>query len=170
MAGPVNGGAVVPLTFARWSGISRLIAAVAVLALSVPVVAAGQQQKPLPVSMLQLIATPERYDGKQVSVVGFLVFGFEGDWLYLHKEDRDNDILANCIRVDRTKQMSRDLEKLDRNYVQIVGRFRQEVISSGFASQGHIVNVEKCELWSQPNHPRDQRLREMQGERPKENQ
>ena len=127
-----------------------------------------QQQQPLRVSLVQLIATPERYDGKLVSVVGFLAFGFEGDWLSLHKEDYDNGIGANAVRVDRTKQMLRDIEKLDRNYVLIIGVFRREETSFGFASIGHIVNTEKCELWSQPAHPRTERFREMQGQEPKQ--
>ena len=38
------------------------------------------------VSMVQLIATPEKFDGKFVRVHGFLNLGFEGDSLYLHRE------------------------------------------------------------------------------------
>lgn len=156
------------LTLLGWFRMPLVIGAAAVLAVSAPAIVAGQQQKPVRVSLVQLVATPERYDGKQVSVVGFLVFGFEGDGLYLHKEDYDNGIDANAVRVDRTQDMSRDLEKLNRNYVQIVGAFRQEGSPFGFASEGHIVNVQKCELWSQPDHPRAQRFREMQGEQPKQ--
>lgn len=37
--------------------------------------------------MIQLIATPERYDGKKVSVYGYLHLQFENTALYLSKED-----------------------------------------------------------------------------------
>ena len=156
------------VTLPGWFRMPSLIAVAAAMAVVASAHLAGQQQKPVRVSLVQLIATPERYDGKQVSVVGFLVFGFEGDWLCLHKEDYDNGIDANGVRIDRTKDMSRDLEKLHRNYVQIVGVFRQEASPFGFASQGHVVDVQKCELWSRPDHPRAQRNREMQGEQPEQ--
>ena len=145
-------------------GFCRVVGSIALIVVLTGGTCGAQQQQPLRVSLVQLIATPERYVGKQVSVVGFLVFGFEGDWLWLHKEDYDNGINANGVRVERTKDMARDLEKLHRNYVHVVGVFRQEAGLSGFASQGHIVDVQKCELWSQPEHPRAQRFREMQGE------
>src|ERR1043166_2183163 len=43
--------------------------------------AAGQNTNlaATPASMIQLIATPERFDNKQVSVIGFLNLEFEGD-------------------------------------------------------------------------------------------
>jgi hypothetical protein len=148
----------------------RILVASALAILFLPGLVRGQQQAPLHVSLVQLIATPERYDGKLVSVVGFLAFSFEGDWLSLHKEDHDNDIGANSLQVDRTKQMLRDIEKLDRNYVLIVGVFRREENSVGFKSHGHIVNTEKCELWSQPSHPRNVRIKEMETQEPKQEQ
>jgi hypothetical protein len=37
--------------------------------------------------MIQLIANPQAWDGKHVRVIGFLRLEFEGDALYLHRED-----------------------------------------------------------------------------------
>ena len=119
-------------------------------------------------SLVQLLATPEKYEGKQIRVIGFLVFGFEGDSLWLHREDYENGIDGNGVRVERTQEMARALDKLNRNYVEIVGLFQEEPMASGPGSVGHIVAVQKCDLWSQPAHPRAQRFREMQGEQPKE--
>jgi hypothetical protein len=156
------------LTSSWRRGLLRNVGAAALLSLTLPANTWSQQPKPVSVSLLQLIVNPDRYDGKLVSVVGFLAFGFEGDWLYLHKEDYAHGISADCVRVDRTKQMLRDIEQIDRNYVLIVGVFRREEGAFGFESLGHIVNIEQCKFWSQPAHPRTDRLREMQGERPKE--
>jgi len=156
------------MTLHAWSKVTPLIKVAAVVVTFTSFAMAAQQQKGLRVSIVQLVATPEKYDGNLVDVVGFLNFGFEGDWLFLHKEDYDNGIDANAVRVERTKDMMRDIEKVHRNYVHIVGVFRQEASNSGFASEGHIVDVQKCELWSQPEHPRAQRLREMQGDQPKQ--
>jgi hypothetical protein len=41
----------------------------------------------LDVSLIQLIANPESYDGKKVRIIGFLRLEFEGDALYLHQVD-----------------------------------------------------------------------------------
>jgi hypothetical protein len=37
------------------------------------------------VSLIQLIATPERYHGKFVEVIGYMNLEFEGNAIYLHK-------------------------------------------------------------------------------------
>ena len=39
------------------------------------------------VSMIQLIANPQVYDNKRVRITGFLHLEFEGDAIYLHRED-----------------------------------------------------------------------------------
>jgi hypothetical protein len=44
------------------------------------------------VSLVRLMATPEKYDGKAVQVVGFLRLEFEGNGLYLHQEDYEHGI------------------------------------------------------------------------------
>jgi hypothetical protein len=40
------------------------------------------------VSVVQLIANPQLFDGKKVRFVGFLRREFEGDAFYLHRVDR----------------------------------------------------------------------------------
>ncbi len=52
--------------------------------------------KPLPVSLIQLIATPDKFDGKLIHVFGLLAMSREGDLLYLDQADRDNVILSKC--------------------------------------------------------------------------
>jgi hypothetical protein len=128
----------------------------------------GQQRPAVSVSLIQLIATPERFDGKLVSVVGFLSFGgVEGDGLYLHKDDRDNGT-GNAVRIDRTKEMLRDRERLYDNYVVIVGVFRHEEKPAIYVSTGRITNIQRCAFISQPDHPMHERLKELQTHEPKD--
>src|SRR5947208_9935806 len=54
--------------------------------------------EPLYVSMLQLISTPEKFDGKLVSVIGYLRFELHGNLLFVHREDEENGILSNSDR------------------------------------------------------------------------
>src|SRR5580704_17864684 len=80
--------------------------------------------EPLKVSIIQLLATPERFEGKSVVVSGFLRIQQEADLLYLSKEDYDNVILSNALWIDVSRDMLKDREKIDLNYVRIVGTFR----------------------------------------------
>jgi hypothetical protein len=52
------------------------------------------------ISIIQLIANPEKYDGKRVRFIGYLILEFEGDAIYLHKEDYENSIVKNGLWVD----------------------------------------------------------------------
>jgi hypothetical protein len=60
------------------------------------------------VSILQLIANPQPYDGKRVRFIGFLRLEFEGDAIYLHREDYQHQISRNALWInlppDVTKQ------------------------------------------------------------------
>lgn len=49
------------------------------------------------VSLINLIATPERYHGKWVRVEGICNFEFEGNALYLSRDDRRHGFTKNAI-------------------------------------------------------------------------
>src|SRR5215471_15964166 len=69
------------------------------------------------VSMVQLIASPEKFDGKVVQVIGFLRLEFEGDVLYLHADDYKNRINKNGLWVSRNKTMTDSADQLNMHYV-----------------------------------------------------
>lgn len=52
------------------------------------------------VSIVNLIATPERYDGKVVRVDGVVILEFEGNAIYMTKADAENHISKNSIWLD----------------------------------------------------------------------
>ena len=83
-------------------------------------------EMPQDVSMVQLLSTPEKFDGKLVRVFGFLRLEFEGDALYFHREDDVQGLTRNGIWVDRTDAMERDANKLNSHYVLIEGVFDAE--------------------------------------------
>ena len=78
----------------------KLLAVICVITalLVVPV----QAQEPTNVTLVQLIANPEKFDAKLIRVIGFLRLEFEGNVLYLHREDYENAILGDGIWVDAT--------------------------------------------------------------------
>ena len=107
---------------------------------------------------MELIANPEKYDNKTVTVLGYLSFFHEkhrviAAFLYLHEEDAKN-LLPNEIVVVPSEQMLQDEEKIDRKYVILTGRFR--AVRAGGNSPpeiGVIEDVVDCTPWSDPRRP-----------------
>jgi hypothetical protein len=88
----------------------------------------GSQSDPAPsqthfVSLIQLIATPERYDGKVVKVAGFMHLEFEGDELFVSREDFDNRITKNGVWIVRNPNLVAHADELKDRYVVVVGTF-----------------------------------------------
>jgi hypothetical protein len=75
------------------------------------------------VSILQLIVTPERYDGKRVQVEGFLHLEFEGNALYLSENDYDHHLHKNALWVRRNSMINERFDKLNSRYVILIGTF-----------------------------------------------
>lgn len=115
------------------------------------------------VSLVQLITTPERFNGKKVVVTGFLELRHEESLLYLHEEDNAHGILENAIGVSTNRQIRNDKEILNLKYVRIVGYFRASDRQKSPFHSGTIGNIENCRLWSDPAHPMRERIKEMLG-------
>jgi hypothetical protein len=114
------------------------------------------QDRPLPVALVQLIANPEDFDGKVVTVRGYLLMiGGHGDigatFLNLSREDADN-MLGNAIVVVASDQMRRDEEKIDRMYITLTGHF-YAVPTANKSYIPTIKDVVSCAVWSDPNRP-----------------
>ena len=73
------------------------------------------------VSMIQLIANPEKYDGKYVRVMGFLRLEFEGNGLYLHREDYEESLYKNGVWVHVAEIVAN--RQFNMKYVLIEGTF-----------------------------------------------
>ncbi|HYJ07200.1 MAG TPA: hypothetical protein VEX43_18875 [Chthoniobacterales bacterium] len=99
------------------------------------------------VSMVQLIATPEKFDGKLVGVLGFLNLEFEGDALYLHREDLLQRLHKNAVWVDRTEAIERDTKKLNKHYVLIEGTFDARDHGHMGLFAGAIKDITRAETW-----------------------
>lgn len=105
------------------------------------------------VSVMELIATPDRFDGKLVWVTGFLDLNLEGDVLYLHREDYQNLLRQNAIWVDTTEEMGKNRAGLNTKYVRILGTFRAGPRGNDRTLVGGITQIKEAKLWSDPAHP-----------------
>ena len=63
------------------------------------------EEKPFPVSLIRVIANPEKFDGHRIRVIGVLDYGGGLDrsvCLYLSETDARNAVMPNCIYVDQS--------------------------------------------------------------------
>lgn len=114
------------------------------------------RERPVTLRLTELLANPEKFDGKLVTVRGFLlVSGGRHDmvsyFLCLSREDAEND-LGNSVLVVPNEPMQKDLEKIDRMYVILTGTVH------GFPQVGGsrdavIRDIKDYRVWSDPNHP-----------------
>lgn len=105
------------------------------------------------VSFIQLIATPERYHGKFVEVVGYMNLEFEGNAIYFHKEDFDHGLTKNGFWVEFSRDITKHkkLEGYSRQYVIIIGIFDMESKGHFGLFSGEIRDITRLDIW---NHKR----------------
>jgi len=111
-------------------------------------VTSTQAQEPTDVTLVQLIANPEKFDGRMIKVIGFFRFAFEGTVLYLHRQDYENAILGNGIWVDVTPGMVKQcVTTLHMNYAIFEGVFSARQRGHMNIWSGTIKQVRRAELW-----------------------
>ncbi len=112
------------------------------LALASPSRLAPLQQIPRnkDVSIIQLIANPEKFDGKPVLVTGFVHVEFEGTGVYLNKEDYRHGIEKNgpAIGVEQGGKFVISKKKYASKYCSIAGTFRANPNGSSSLWSGSI--------------------------------
>jgi hypothetical protein len=100
------------------------------------------------VSLISLISNPERYNGKVVRVKGFDNIEFEGDAIYLHKEDFDLGIDQNSIWLQVSKEDAAQphFQNCNRKYVLIEGTFDANNKGHNGRFNGAITKITRLEL------------------------
>ena len=97
-------------------------------------------------SIIQLIARPELYDGKPVRVMGYVHLEFEGNGIYVHKEDRDHLLFHNGLWVEFKIGFMPSAQCQDR-YVVLEGVFRASDRGHMGMWSGAIVDITRCDPW-----------------------
>lgn len=118
------------------------VAGLMLIAASV-VQAAPALRAPQDVSLIELIANPSRFDGKLVRVTGYLVREFEGDAIYLHRDDYDHAIRRNGLWVTFGKE-SPDLRCKTLRYASVQGRFNAKDRGHLGLWSGAIEGIASC--------------------------
>jgi hypothetical protein len=109
--------------------------------------------QPLQISIIQLIADPAAYNGKMVQVIGFLHLEFEGDALYLHREDFEMTLTRNSVWINRPRDLTKaQTEAINNHYVLCVGVFQADRNGHMGLFTGEIHQITHLELWPRWQH------------------
>jgi hypothetical protein len=111
---------------------------------------------PAIVSIVQLLAKPEAFDGKRIVVIGYLDLkspkqneaGFHGsDVLYLHQEDSINSLFKNGLAIVTKSEVMKNSARYNRQYVSIRGTFDAKKLGYMNLYSGTISEIEGIILW-----------------------
>ena len=100
------------------------------------------------VSMINLIAAPDKFHNKTVILEGFLVLEFEGDAIYLSEEDAKHAISKNGIWLSIDyKNENKILEyyKHNKSYVLVEGIFDAKSLGHGALFSGTLKEISRIE-------------------------
>jgi hypothetical protein len=104
-------------------------------------------------TMLELIVNREDYDGKKVSVIGYVHNQFEDSTISLHREDYLHET-GNEFWIDLPKEIGFE-NKVDA-YVRVEGTFKAGRQGHMGMFRGAITNTTKFEIWSRLEKSRRQ--------------
>ena len=95
------------------------------------------------VSIIKLISTPEKYNGKEIEVRGFLNLEFEGTAIFLHKEDSEKFLSENGVWLELSRKFIMKLESsgMNQKYVRVRGIFDFNNRGHESAYSGGIRNI-----------------------------
>jgi hypothetical protein len=114
-------------------------------------IAHAASQAPV-VAMSELIAEPQRFEGQQIRVVGFLRLEFEKNGLYLAREDYNNTVTEHALWLDLKNAQLRSSSKLNHGHVIIEGRFGSPEKARNGKWGGALMQVSSLRMWRKPRH------------------
>lgn len=111
------------------------------LSLSLLACAVSAENKPArrDVSIISVLANPERYDGTEVTLRGFLVEGMEYEnVLFLDKNAYENELFDRSIGISYDAESDGLVAKHKCSYVQVTGHYS---FKGGVVGVGQLVSV-----------------------------
>lgn len=106
--------------------------------------------QPLDVSLISLIARPSEFDGKLVRVIGFARLEFEGNAIYLHREDYLQGITRNGLWLDVRSASKKSATRVSDGYVIVEGVFSMKDQGHLGLWSGSIQKITRMDPWAAP--------------------
>lgn len=106
------------------------------------------------ISLIALIANPEKYAGKKIRVKGFIHLEFEANELFVNKEDYTEGISKNAICIDYHKVDVPLYRKFSDHYVIVEGIFSSKMLGHDAANSGAIRQIARMDFLNSRNSRR----------------
>jgi hypothetical protein len=111
----------------------------------------GASGEPIHVSLINIIASPDDFHGKIVRVTGVSVIEFEGNSLYLSREDVLNGVTKNAVwlapNYNALKITEENLAENNGQYALIEGTFNKNNHGHMSLCSGAIENITRFQPW-----------------------
>jgi len=104
-------------------------------------------EEPRDVSLVQLIANPDSFDGRPIRVVGYLTIEFENTELYLHREDAEQALYKNGVWADLGRAETKKYSTMNKKYVVVEGVFDSKQLGHMGSTSGTIAKIHRLEVW-----------------------
>jgi len=104
------------------------------------------------VSMIQLLSDPEKFNGKRIQVVGFVHLEFEGNAIYLNRDDFLYGIEKNALWLSIQDPIS-DFRELNDSYVLVEGTFNADEKGHVRMWSGSLEKITKLKRWAKVKTP-----------------
>jgi hypothetical protein len=99
-------------------------------------------------SIVELIANPLKYDNKRVRIIGFVRLEFEGNAIYLHREDFLHGISENSVWVNVPKAITKEqMTEVNEKYVICEGVFHASSHGHMGMFSGELSDINRLEPW-----------------------
>lgn len=116
-----------PKNYSLKNGIAMMFRSIALVTISISICSQGSMAQDkdasISLSIVSLLANPEKYNGKRVRVVGYVKIEEEATAIYFHKEDRLHSIYKNGLALHLRKSDLENSKRINGNYSLIEGIF-----------------------------------------------
>ena len=103
------------------------------------------------VSLIRLIANPEKYENRKIQVIGFLNLQFEGNAIYINESDFETGSTKNAIWVAIPDSIKTRMEKYNEQTVLLEGTFDMIHLGHGQNYGGTIRKITRIDTMERRN-------------------
>jgi len=99
------------------------------------------------VSVINLIATPKKYHGEKIRVIGYLSLERDREALYLNRDFEERDLIPNSIWIDVPQEMESVWADKNKRHVIIEGTFDAKHRGHGGLHSGKVHEITRLHPW-----------------------
>lgn len=106
------------------------------------------------ISIVPLLASPQSFNGRRIQVIGFVHLEFEGNGIYLSREDFQYGIEKNGLWLSISSADIETFRRANDSYVIVEGTFNSDIKGHVGMWSGSIEKITKFQRWAKPGNSR----------------